>query len=77
MRNCGNFDMTTKPLTCTCCSQPAATLHRDKDGTIRLVIVSRHHSLKHPNTWTLEELQRLWHEFETETVDKPLGNVLP
>jgi|GEM_PF-4945045 len=61
--------MIVKPLPCACCASPIAKLVKDAEGVIRLVLVARHHSNQHANIYTLEELQRLWHEFETETVD--------
>lgn len=55
-----------KPILCVCCPAPVAKLVKDEQGTIRLVLVARHHSSQHANIYTLEELQRLWQEFGAE-----------
>lgn len=56
--------MTTKPVTCTDCPAPIAKLVRGDDGVVRLVIVARHHSSKHVNEYTKEQLIALWRDAE-------------
>ncbi len=58
--------MTTHPITCACCRAPIAELVRGADGVVRLVIVARHHSNRHTNTLTLEQLETLFVALEQD-----------
>jgi len=69
--------MIVKPLVCSCCSTPVGKLVKDTKGVVRLVLVARHHSRPHVNSYTREELQQFLQSFDAEPVDKPIENVLP
>lgn len=59
---------TRQPLPCSCCPRPFAELARAEDGTIALIVRSRHDSkIKHQNVLTVAELLRMVAEFEAET----------
>lgn len=71
MRYCANPEtMTTKPLPCSCCPRPFAELVRAEDGTVALIVRSRHDSgIKHQNVLTLAQLQRMAEELERSEKD--------
>lgn len=59
--------MSAKHLRCSQCTIPFAQLVKQEDGTVALVVVSRHfHSEKHETVLTLAQIQQMFREFEAQ-----------